>query len=422
MNSKSMFLIMAMAAGTLSSCVSNEDVYDPEKAEAMKLAKYEAAFVKKYGKVDPKQDWGFGEAEAATKAVTRGTIVGGSIADAVAYEDVPKPITEDEKSEGGDVVTAFRENRGETVSVNWSDFFVQHVYAGNHIYDGVNGSAQMNQLQCGNNVHIDSFNAGSGRQQSDNIEFIVGKDENNQDIRKTVSADFVLVANSGTDFAYLNSYEEGNNQWHYSEYIVKKINGAYYVGFDFSSVKDNLGGDGIYDDWIIKISPAKYKNAHRIMAEDLAVGVGDFDFNDVVFDAVIRQEYWPSFNGAVITLRAAGGTMPLYIGKDKSSAQEVHKLFDVDTKTMVNTQIRGEKAPVMFRLEGVTSLSDINIYVGDSTEPLTAKAGTAPAKLCCPATYDWTKECQPIDQKYESFLKAVADGGLRWYEGTTPNW
>ena len=76
------------------------------------------------------------------------------------------------------------------------------------------------------------------------------------------------------------------------------------------------------------------------MAEDLTISGGDFDFNDVVFDAV-------TVNGAtVVTLQAAGGTMPLYIEDN-----EVHELFGVSQSTMVNTYDKQAKAPVIFRLK-----------------------------------------------------------------------
>ena len=99
-------------------------------------------------------------------------------------------------------------------------------------------------------------------------------------------------------------------------------------------MNQNTPPDGDYSDWIVRIVPAKYIKAQRIMAEDLTVSGGDFDFNDVVFDAV-------TVNGAtVVTLQAAGGTMPLYIEDN-----EVHELFGVSQSTMVNTYDKQAKAP-----------------------------------------------------------------------------
>jgi hypothetical protein len=76
----------------------------------------------------------------------------------------------------------------------------------------------------------------------------------------------------------------------------------------------------------------------HVMAEDLtAEDPGDLDFNDVVID-VIRQ----SATQVKIRLQAAGGTLPLRINGDNN--WEVHLLFGVDTKCMVNTGTRYHRA------------------------------------------------------------------------------
>ena len=65
-------------------------------------------------------------------------------------------------------------------------------------------------------------------------------------------------------------------------------------GLDFECyMNQNTPPDGDYSDWIVRIVPAKYIKAQRIMAEDLTISGGDFDFNDVVFDAV-------TVNGATV--------------------------------------------------------------------------------------------------------------------------
>lgn len=69
----------------------------------------------------------------------------------------------------------------------------------------------------------------------------------------------------------------------------------------------------------------------HVMAEDLtAAEKTDFDFNDVVIDV-----FYVDQNTVNITLLAAGGTLPLRIAEKDD--WEVHKLFDVDVKCMVNT-------------------------------------------------------------------------------------
>ena len=70
----------------------------------------------------------------------------------------------------------------------------------------------------------------------------------------------------------------------------------------------------------------------RVVAEDLTASTGnDFDFNDVVFDVELKEN-----NLVYVYVRAAGGTLPLYIGEG-NEAVEVHGLFGQDTNFMINT-------------------------------------------------------------------------------------
>ena len=126
--------------------------------------------------------------------------------------------------------------------------------------------------------------------------------------------------------------------------------------------------------------------------------------DDVVFDAV-------TVNGAtVVTLQAAGGTMPLYIEDN-----EVHELFGVSQSTMVNTYDKQAKAPVIFRLKNrYNDIKDIPVRVNDVILP--AEVGKAPGKLCCPTTCEWTDERQNIEIKYPNFQAAVENGNINWWE------
>lgn len=342
---------------TLYSCGS-ENLYDPEKASELKFAQYEAAFIEKYGEINPNQNWGFGEVK------TRAFNVGDW------RECLPDNITGEERSY---VKSWFTNNQSpETKSVNWSDFFVQGVYSNDEINGNMTvlASGEGNSNLCnrnGNEV------AGSG---------IDGK----------IPA-FSSLGHSTSRFAFWDIYK---GQF-VNAYTIQYINNSYYVGIDY----DN---DGYYNDWILKITPMEYKNAQRVMAEDLSSTNGDFDFNDIVFDAVKVD------GSVVITLRAAGGTMPLYI-EDK----EVHELFGVSQTTMVNTQ-EGKKDAVpcvIFRLNGnYTDIKDIPITVNGVILP--AEEGKAPGKLCCPASCNWTNERESIESVYKSFQSNITNGTNWW--------
>jgi len=94
--------------------------------------------------------------------------------------------------------------------------------------------------------------------------------------------------------------------------------------------------DGYYSDWIVTLTkaqriPEPEKPSLHVMAEDMsATDASDFDFNDVVFDVFFVDEH-----KVQIKLLAAGGTLPLRLCENDN--WEVHKLFNVDVKCMVNT-------------------------------------------------------------------------------------
>lgn len=153
----------------------------------------------------------------------------------------------------------------------------------------------------------------------------------------------------------------------------------------------------------------------RIMCEDLGT-IGDFDFNDVVFDAIIYEK-----DGEVtrveITLLAAGGTMELTI-----AGQEVHNLFGVPvgpTESMINTGIT-RKDYVNFTADvKYEHLIDIPIVVKGTDNAgnvtyyeLTAEMGKAPQKICVPIGTEWCDEYVSIEKAYPTFKD--------WVEGEDP--
>ena len=162
----------------------------------------------------------------------------------------------------------------------------------------------------------------------------------------------------------------------------------------------------------------------RIIAEDLsASGDTDFDFNDVVFDLKYDDA------NATICLLAAGGTLPLRIdGKD---VFEVHKLFDVDTDYMVNTNAAALKLkgnlgrdvePVVFQLgrgiRNATEAKDIKLEVFKNGEwqEMKAPQGEPASKLAVGTTYGWLNERTSIKAEYPLFVE--------WANGTgfTSKW
>ena len=173
------------------------------------------------------------------------------------------------------------------------------------------------------------------------------------------------------------------------------------------------GRDYYYSDWIVRIVEAKKRTddpdpvveSGRIFCEDLG-SIGDFDFNDVVFDAFIYQ------SGKIhIDVLAAGGTLPMKVANHDIVAGMKNNV----QKKMVNTGL--DTAPVYSfdisaKSEGVpeyASLKDIPVVVTqkvnqyDQEIMLKAEIGAAPQKICLPVGTKWVDEYVDINAAYPNF-------------------
>jgi ligand-binding SRPBCC domain-containing protein len=234
-------------------------------------------------------------------------------------------------------------------------------------------------------------------------------------------------------------YHNTSSSNYYYDYIILEIDGSYYVGFDIvgyhpvgqdANANMDVYRDWVFNDWIVKISPAEYNmnGAVRIIAEDLGSDVSDFDYNDVVFDVKIANEWIGDLNAnklvAYIVLRAAGGTLPLTV-----AGKEVHNMFGVNTNVMVNTGDGVDKSPVSFMTilgdadysyyegnttrgaEIVKDMVSVIVNKGNETIELATETGEAPEKICVPTTFRWCKEHKEnsIYLGYPEFTRWVED-------------
>ena len=401
-----------------ASCSGNEDFYDPgaaqtntQDAAAKAKADYAAEFVRQFGAVAPGHTWGFVAQNPVTTDITRGTDPSANMWG--DKYDVPSPLTSEQIA----VVTEWfaTHHNPQGIAVNWCDFFAQQVSSTGY-------GRQMNHLTCGDNdEHIYNFNDGdcAVNQQVWNGELANPADQNS---RVFYSDKVQLMLDvSTTRFGFDNSLDSRI----YHNYVVipgdlisPLVAGMYFLGFDFEAhgqdADKQVEPDGFYNDWIVRVTPCLYKDSQRVIAEDLGA-IGDFDFNDVVFDVRINyNEWWHDGDYAVVTLRAAGGRLPLTIG-----GVEVHEAFGVPTDVMVNTGAGSVSCPVAtFRLpaSAVTSASANDIPVIVTNEgtaiTLTTDPGAAPAKICVPVTFRWAIERTNIKVAYPAFEAYVKDASL----------
>ena len=278
------------------------------------------------------------------------------------------------------------------------------------------------------------------------------------------------AAHYSQDQVWRHNYEDGVNNkpiWVmvHLHFIGKsgRVYDGYYLGFDyaFHKVESDENGakkyqirkpDGYYSNWIVKVSPGvpivpdnpSLSFTQRIMCEDLG-NTNDLDFDDVVFDVTlnIKQETLNAYNDAVtpiptegidatVTLMAAGGTMPIWVGNNPnlslSAPYEAHDLFNQDRTTPVNVE-KGANAPIVnyhIRVHS-TNLDEVGIWVYNTlTEgnkgwvelpksvhdfkyqgptgylPVSGK-NYAPQKFAVPPTVLWLKETHQIEQGYPHF-------------------
>jgi len=470
-----------------------------DQLEAQKIVNdYEAAFIKAFGQPAANQTWGFD----ASATRTRGENANANL----WYKEyvVPANVTAFEKQEVEKYFTDNTfENQRRINNVDFTDFFIFQVSKGTETYtDGYGndtgvGSDLTNHLQTYVGGTMEEFDASTDAMTTQNIgsfqvdtkgnlrrehmnDFNRGNntenvqwDGYNDDEHRTIGA--MLMVNSGTaDFSFHGSRD---NKYHNTYVIIPgeeihpSLKGYWYVAFDYVATggyydeNNNLqqgnmqvARDWQFNDWIVRISPAKKigeeKDPIRVFAEDLTAKAdetvdvidqnspSDWDFNDVVFDA-----QYVDATHAKITLWAAGGTLPLRFNEDNNL--EVHKLFGVSVKTMVNThadlQGRSWKDNVQEKVFNITipqsiiaekggnfdsdkykdnfplavrDLIRIEVQKDNRWYELTAAQGKPACKIATPASkVKWLKEKVDIRLGYPNFKQYVGYPSVNWWSG-----
>ena len=154
----------------------------------------------------------------------------------------------------------------------------------------------------------------------------------------------------------------------------------------------------------------EYKVRGRIMCEDLG-NIGDFDFNDVVFDATIMND--GSIN---IIIHASGGTLPITVA-DRP----------VTLGTMMNTGVNWTDGTQSFTIpaakaiqKGWTTLLSIPVIATGKDgieDELQAREGQAPGKICTYIGLPWADEYLDINLAYNGFSTWVRDEQpMEWWQ------
>ena len=390
------------------------------------INEYTRNFVARYGEIDPNHTWGFGNV-MYTRTEVNANDYG---------KPAPIDTAEDEngKNEIDRVLAVFQGKKSSETSFNWGNYFIQHVYSDTK--DAVYFAGK-DYKSTKDYTKTNDSNNGSGLNSKNWSSYY---DDN--------GFGYALFTNMGykpdntEQFGFVDS--EGNV--HTNNYIILLIDGSFYVGFDFSGNED-------YTDWIVKLTPTGIGSTDtprkvRIMCEDLG-STSDFDFNDIVFDVDLNSYYSYQENdntkyGVTITVQAAGGTLPVYIGSANNRRNEVHAILSKSTSadhssktyTPINVGKGDSYLPQEFVVTGLSSNNpaDIPLYRESSDNHAIIELiphntnETAPFKICVPVGTRWTKENKDIGDAYKGFDDWVQDEGgntNEWGDGAgskTPAW
>ena len=462
------YFVLGVAAMSLlltASCSKDTNLFDAEGFARQKEFTYQNTFNEKVGTPNAQQGWGF-EASSAVRS-TRGVN-----ANANQWEDQGWVLPEDVTPEEIAAVRQVFDQKGAASYeslVDWSDYFVVQIFKGTAQYyshapgnAAVTGSEHMDWLCTVTNKHENVISwwpkqveIVEGAEYDDHINNFNNGNCTTQAVseksKKTIVGTMLMVNTNTNKFGFKSSEDNGHVFYNFR---MEKIGKYYYVGFDFEADGQNpneqIDRDYIYNDWIVRIVPGKGMDSEaegqgqegqseegqgqegqgqgqgdqtaeqnpvvkeaRIMCEDLGA-IGDFDFNDVVFDAKIRKD-----GTTEITLLAAGGTLELTV-----AGEEVHEKFGVGVTDMVNTG-KMVRNPVTFTAaQKYTNLIDIPIIVRQqngehiTSFELTAEKGKAPQKICVPVGTKWPDEYVSIAKTYPNFV----DGWVKSDDTYDWNW
>ena len=474
-----MLMATAICALVTTSCVKGPDDVPPNPTPTPTPTpeeQYDAAFLKYVGgTIASNQDWGFNASVAAARGMTRGKYGQDDPRDGYAlsldpkyqksytknfYDEIFKFLPEGKKV-SDDIHTNFEfEDRGpfrfdiifsyttQDIEIGYYHYgpnqspddrkekklvtaFVQDLAKEDYFQYTKNGvtwvtpdaemGLQMFTVAGANEVQARFFTLRDGSEEGDPIDVPVG--------------DIVgFYVKAGDKKVYTNRYLNENQEDKYFAVLYDDnkdgiLYGSYVIGLeDFDSNEDDHDcndviiavNNHIEDTYPYLIIPKKPVNpTWRVIGEDLTVNNAnlDFDFNDIVLDVTLTK------TGADCVLQAAGAELPIAINGEYDKL-EVHKLFGVKDKVMVNTNSKVGKhkdnvPPVKFQITGsFKSVDDVLIEVkrdDGKWHKLYAKRGDSACKILVTTDFVWPDEQQSIKVKYPKFEDWVKDPSVVWY-------
>lgn len=330
--------------------------------------------------------------------------------------------------------------------------YCQLIVTGNaHMYDGEFNLMTNSYTEAGT-AELDNFivnmDSNTGMHIKGDVRMIAQGDGTYQGFRTSGSNDYLLIDGKVTVDAHYHTFSVSSGIT-YSINAIEILKGEDVVTDEYlQSI-----GDGAYPVLDLNGTACPYGNLTvvphvnscgatwsvgsgaqtqevfniRIIGEDLSASSGsDFDFNDIVIDLKYDDA------NAVVMLRAAGGTLRLRFGNGDDKVWEVHELFGVEQKVMVNTHAEvipgaahATKAPVRQELGyGISSAAEaktklkIEVFKNNEWCELTAETAQPAAKIAVDTDYQWLDERMSIKSVYPNFVSWVQnpDRNDKWWK------
>ena len=417
-------MVLLLAGASFVAC--SKDVSFDENAQKQaeqakkqaqldqKYASYESNFVKTFGAIAPGHKWGFDQT-----AVVKSR---GSVTNSELSWFIPENFRTPSQNKEGIEANTIRDNMSNLTTTlpnfNFNNFWLQHVESPDHT-QGKSGKG-VGQLQAYSQpdgwVDVANFTGGMNSNGKFVCEGINVYINNNALHNTTLMANMGTAKEPGTGYQF--RYKQ-DGEWCYDYYFFN------YGGSTFLCLKRYYAKKGETSWWIIRIAEAEtgdetlYRG--RVLCEDMGE-IGDYDFNDVVFDAEILEN-----NDIEVSVVAAGGILPIYIGGSPEEGG-----IKVDLGKMVNTGehngVKHQKITFKANRDGSPKFASIHavpVWVDPGGEAipyeLKAEDGKAPQKICTYKLTAYPDEYIRIDNAYKGFAEWVnTQNPNKWSEHV--NW
>ena len=404
--------VLAIAiSAVFTGCSKSTDLYDEgavqqnqHEQEVAQLKKaYNDAFTKEFGSIAASHKWGFDKtAGATTRTSVNTTTEAWLIPDNFLNGRVEK-----EGVLANAVQAAMKGANATDLNINFNNYFLQHTDMPKNIkvsierLEAYNSSPDVKDWEP-----VAHFNAGK----NPNFDFEIEGINTQLGINRTAYCTTLMKDMGGapdpvTNKRFRIKYTNGTYNYNYVFLTnFSKTQGPHTISGDFLGFYFDETPSGNTSYWVIKIAPAQRDSREivkegRVLCEDM--GANDFDFNDIVFDAMIMGngdiKIKVVAHGGILGAKIGGVTVTLPQMSNTGKGDPVgYQEFTIDAVNGAPKWSNIEDIPIE-----IETLDAENIY------ELSAPIGSAPQKICVPVNTPYPDEYVQISRAYKPFTSWV---------------